>query len=114
MLEFQVDMRTNKSILLLKWLRIIFYVENDAYKTPILTYNKELDVLVSAASITRSDVEEESSPPYPKYVMTNLEKEMMNLEETTLVTTPHSITSSNELNEPPMAPNSTQYVRNKV
>jgi hypothetical protein len=73
-----------------------------------------LDVLVSASSIIISNVEEESSPPYPKDAMTNLEEEMMNLEETTLATTPQSATCSNELNNPPMAPNLVQYVWNKV
>jgi hypothetical protein len=63
-------------------------IEDDAYETPILIYNKELDVLVSANSIIRSDVEEESSPPYSKDAMMNYEEETTNLEDTTLVVTP--------------------------
>ncbi len=52
--------------MLQKWSRNAFDIEDYAYKTPIFNYNKELDVLVSANSITISDVEEENSPPYPK------------------------------------------------
>jgi Leucine-rich repeat (LRR) protein len=74
--------------LLQKWPRIIYDVEDDAYETLVFAYNRKLDVIVSVSSITRSDVEEESSPTYPKDAMTNSKKEMMNLEETTHATTP--------------------------
>jgi hypothetical protein len=59
-------------------------------------------------------VEKESFPPYPKDVMTNSEEEITNLEETTPIVTPHFTMGSNELNNPPMAPDLTQYVQNKV
>jgi hypothetical protein len=35
--------------------------------------------MCQASSITRSDVEEDNSPPYLEDVMTHLEKEMTNL-----------------------------------
>jgi predicted ribosome quality control (RQC) complex YloA/Tae2 family protein len=88
MLGFQAKRRINKSILLRKWLRNISNVEDDEYETPILAYNRKLDLLVSTSSITRSDVEEKNSPPYPKDVMMNLEKKTKNLENTTLGATP--------------------------
>jgi hypothetical protein len=47
-----------------------------------------LELLISANYITKSDVEEENSPPYPKDVMTDSEEEMINLKNTTLATTP--------------------------
>jgi len=74
--------------LLWKWLKNDSDVENNAYKTLIFAYNKELELLVLASCITKSDVEEENSPPYPKDAMTDLEKEMMNLENTTMAATP--------------------------
>jgi hypothetical protein len=40
-----------------------------------------LDVLVSTSSITRSDVEEENSPPYSKDVVMDLKEEMTNMEK---------------------------------
>ncbi len=46
--------------------------------------------------------------------MMNSEEETMNLEDTTLAATPQSSMSFNELNDPPMALNSAQYVWNKV
>ncbi|CAM6033606.1 unnamed protein product [Sphagnum compactum] len=63
-----------------------------------------------ANSITKSEVEEESSPPYPKNTMTNLEKMTMNSKDTMLMVTPHFAMGSNKLNDPPMAPGSAQYV----
>jgi hypothetical protein len=78
----------NQLILLRKWPKNAFDAENDAYETPILAYNRELDVLVSAKSITKCDVEEESSSPYSKDVMTNSKKEMTNLKDTTPSATP--------------------------
>ncbi len=74
--------------MLWKWLKNDSDVENNAYKTLIFAYNKELELLVLASCITKSDVEEENSPPYPKDAMTDLEKEMMNLENTTMAATP--------------------------
>jgi hypothetical protein len=47
-----------------------------------------LDVLVSTSSITRSDLEEESSPPYSKDVVMNSKKEMTNLKNTTPMAIP--------------------------
>jgi len=61
----------SKSILLWKWWKNVENVENDAYKTPILTYNMKLNFLVLANNITKSNVEEENSPPSPKDAMTN-------------------------------------------
>jgi hypothetical protein len=61
--EFQADKKISKSILLQKWPKNTFDAKDDAYETPIFVYNKELDVLVSANSITRNDVKEENSPP---------------------------------------------------
>ncbi len=114
LLGFQVDKRMNKSILLRKWPRNSSDVVNDAYETPILAYNRELDVFVLANSITISNVEEESSPPYSEDVVINSKKEIKNLEYTTLMATPQFSTGSNELNDPPMAPNLAQYVRKRV
>jgi hypothetical protein len=57
-------------------------VENDAYKTPIFAYNRELDLLVSTNSITRSDVEKESSPPNPEDAMMNSKEETTNSDTT--------------------------------
>jgi hypothetical protein len=74
LLGFQVDKRMNKSILLRKWPRNSSDVVNDAYETPILAYNRELDVFVLANSITISNVEEESSPPYSEDVVINSKK----------------------------------------
>jgi hypothetical protein len=39
----------------------VFDVEDNAYKTPILAYSKELDFIISANSIIKSDVKEENS-----------------------------------------------------
>jgi hypothetical protein len=61
-------------------------------------------------SITRNEVEDESFPPYPEDVMTNLEEETMNSEDTILVVTPHSTMGSNKLNNPPMGLGLAQYV----
>jgi hypothetical protein len=74
--------------LLQKWLRNTFDVEDNAYKTSLFTYSRELDILISANFIIRSDVEEKSSPPYPKDVMMDLKEETMNSENTTLRVTP--------------------------
>jgi hypothetical protein len=65
MLGFQAKRRINESILLRKWPNNVFDVENDAYETPVLVYNKELDILILVNCIIISNVEEESSPPYP-------------------------------------------------
>ncbi len=86
MLKFQVDKRISKSIFLRKWSKNAFDIINDAYETSVVIY--KLDIHVSASSITISDVEKENSPPYPKNVVTNSEKEMTNLENTTPTTTP--------------------------
>ncbi len=60
--------------------------------------------------IIKSNVEEESSPPYLEDIVTNSKKEMMNLEDTTLASTPQSTMGSNNLNNPPMVPDLAQYV----
>ncbi len=88
LLKFQADNRISKSTLLQKRPKNAFDTEDDAYETPIIAYNKELDIHVPASSITISDVEEENSPPYPTYVMTNSKKETTNLENTTPTTIP--------------------------
>jgi hypothetical protein len=44
----------------------------------------------------------------------DLEEEMTNLEDTTLMITPQSLIGSNKLNNPPMAFGLAQYVQNKV
>jgi len=85
---FQVERRINKLILLHKWPKNTFNIEDDAYETPILAYNKELDFLVLASSITRSNVEEENSSPYPEDAVTNSKKETTNSKVTTLAATP--------------------------
>jgi hypothetical protein len=82
MLGFQTKRKINKSILQQKWPRNVSNVEDDEYETPILTYNIELDLLVSTSSITRSDVEEKNSPPYPKDVVMDLEKKTKILDTT--------------------------------
>jgi hypothetical protein len=66
LLEFQAKKKISESILLRRWTRNASNIENHAYKTLIFAYNKKLDLLVLASSITKSDLEEESSPPYPK------------------------------------------------
>jgi hypothetical protein len=73
-----------------------------------------LNLLVAANSITKSNVEKERSPPYPKDVMMDLEEETMNLEDTTSATTPQSTMGSNKLMDPLMALDLAQYVRNKI
>jgi hypothetical protein len=73
-----------------------------------------LDLLVSANNITKSNVEKENSPPYLEDVMMDPKEETMNLEDTTLVTTPHFAMGSNKLNDPTMALGLVQYVHNKV
>ncbi len=88
LLGFQFERRINELILLWKWLRNAYDVEDNAYKTPIFTYNKKLNLLVSTNNIIGSSMEEESSPPYPKDAMINSKKETTNLEDTTLTTTP--------------------------
>jgi hypothetical protein len=88
MLRFQAKRKINKSILLQKWSRNVSNVEDDEYETPIFTYNRKLDLLVSTSSIIRSDVEEKNSPPYPKDVVMDLGKNTTNLEDTTLGATP--------------------------
>jgi hypothetical protein len=84
MLEFQANMRINKSILLWKWPKNASNVEDNAYEALVLAYNRKLDICVSTSSITRSNVEEENYPPYPKDVVTHSKEETMNLKETTL------------------------------
>ncbi len=59
-------------------------------------------------------MEEENSPPYPEDSMIDLEEETMNFEDTTPVVTLQFAMSSNKLNDPTMAPGSTQYVQNIV
>lgn len=88
LLKFQTNNRISKSILLQKWPKNASDTEDDAYETLVLAYNKELDIHVLASSITKSDVEEESSPPYPTYVMTNSEEEMTILKNTTPIVIP--------------------------
>ncbi len=88
MFEFQVDKRINESIFLQKWLKNVSNVEDDANETLIFVYNRKLDVLVSTNSIIKSDVEEESSPPYSKDAVTNLEEEMTKMEDSTVAITP--------------------------
>jgi len=53
---FQAERRISESILLQKWSRNIFDIKDDAYETTIFAYNRELDLLVLANNITRSDV----------------------------------------------------------
>jgi hypothetical protein len=112
--KFQAERKTSKLILFWKWLNNASNVENNAYETPILAYNKELDLRVSASSITISDVEEESSPPYPKNAMMDSKEKTTNSKNTTLMATPQSTMGSNKLNNPPMAPSFAQYVQNRV
>jgi Leucine-rich repeat (LRR) protein len=75
-----------------------FNTKDDAYETPILAYNRELDLLVLANFITKNDVEEEGSPPYPKNVVMNSKKETMNSKDATPMATPQFATRSNKLN----------------
>jgi hypothetical protein len=89
-------------------------VEDNAYKTLVFVYSRELDVIVSTSSIIKCYVEKESSPPYSEDVVMDLEKEMMNMEDSTPMATPQSVMGSNKLNEPPMEPNLAQYVRKRV
>jgi hypothetical protein len=110
LLKFQANKRINKSILLQKWPRNAFDAKNNAYETLVLAYSKKLDILVFVNSITRSNVEEENPPPYLEDVVTCSKEEMMNLEDTTPMVTSQFATSSNELNDPPMAPSLAQHV----
>jgi len=99
--------------LLRKWPKNAFNIEDNAYKTQVLVYSKELDLLILAINIIRSDVEEENSPPYPKDVMIDSKDETMNLEDTTPVVTLQFIMGSNELIDPRIAFGSNQFVQNK-
>ncbi len=89
-------------------------VQDNAYETLVLAYNKELDVLVSANFIIKSNVKKERSPPYSEDVVANSKEETTNMEDSTLMATPQSTIGSNELNEPPMEPSSAQYVKKRV
>lgn len=95
-------------------MRNVYGVEDDAYKTLVFVYNKELDVFVSTSSNIKCYVEKESSPPYSKDAVMDSKKEMTNMEDSTLVATPQFAMGSNKLNEPPMEPNLAQYVRKRV
>ncbi len=44
LLRFQAKRKINELILLRKWLRSVFDVEDDAYETLVLIYNRELDL----------------------------------------------------------------------
>ncbi len=99
LLRFQVERRISKSILLRKWMRNASNAKDDAYETKVFTYNRELDVLIWANFITRIDVEEESSPPYIKDVVRDLEEETTNLVDTTPTTTPQFAMNFHELND---------------
>ncbi len=103
MFGFQIEKRISESILLWKWPRNTSDIEDNAYKTPIFAYSKKLEFLILVSCITKSDVEEENFPPYPEDAMMDLEEEMTNLKNTTLVATPQSTMGSNKLNDPPMA-----------
>ncbi len=83
MLGFQVERKISESILLWKWPKNVFDVENNAYKTSIFAYIKKLDFLILVSCITKSNVEEESSPPYLEDATKNLKEEMMNSKDTT-------------------------------
>jgi len=61
--------------LLQKWPKNIPNVEDDAYETLVFTYNRELDLIELASSITISDVEKESSPPYLEDTMMDSKEE---------------------------------------
>jgi hypothetical protein len=63
-------------------------IEDDAYETPKLAYNKKLNLLILVSSITRSSVEEDNSPPFLEDTMLDLEKETTNSENTAPTTTP--------------------------
>jgi hypothetical protein len=102
MFKFQADKIISELILLHKWSRNAFNTEDDAYKTPIFAYSRELDVLVLASSIIKSNVEEESSPAYLEDAMIDLKEETTNLENTTPIATPQSTMGSNEVNDPLM------------
>jgi hypothetical protein len=84
LLKFQVNKIINKLILLWKWPRNISNVFYDAYETPIFAYRKKLAILVLTNSITKSNVEEESSSPYLDNAVMDLDKQTTNLEDTTL------------------------------
>lgn len=43
MLRFQANFRINESLLVKKWPRNVFNVEDNAYETPTLAYNKDVD-----------------------------------------------------------------------
>jgi Leucine-rich repeat (LRR) protein len=79
-----------------------------------IAYNKELDLLVLANNITKSNVEKENSPPYPEDVVMDPKEETMNLEDTTSMTTPHSAMGSSKLNHPTMALGLVHYVHNII
>ncbi len=64
--------------MLWNWPKNASNVEDDEYKTPKLSYSKKLDSLILTSCITRSQEEEESSPPHIEDVVTNSKKEMEN------------------------------------
>jgi len=80
--------RISKSILLRRWSRNNFDIEDDAYETLVLAYNRKLDLPILTSSITRSNVEQESSPPYLKDVVTYSKEEITNLKDINLTATP--------------------------
>ncbi len=55
-----------------------YKIEDDEYETPVFTYNKELDSLVSANYITKSPKEEDSSPPHIEDVVMDSKEETKN------------------------------------
>jgi hypothetical protein len=53
-------------------------------------------------------------PPNLKDLVAYSKEETTNMEDSTSMTTPQFAIGSNKLNDPPMEPNSTQYVRKKM
>jgi hypothetical protein len=74
--------------LLRKWPRNALDIENDAYETLELAYNKKLNLLVLVSIIIKSNVEEDSSPPFPKDIVMDSKKETTNSKNTTPIATP--------------------------
>ncbi len=85
---FKAKRRISELILLWKWFKKKIDTKDGAYETLVFAYNKKLNLIISTSSITKSDVEEESSPPYLEDAMMDSKEEMMNSKDTTSIMTP--------------------------
>jgi hypothetical protein len=62
LLGFQARRRIVNQSCYEKWPNSTSNIEDDAYETPILTYNKKMDLLILAISIIKSDMWKRKAP----------------------------------------------------